>query len=136
MNAAVHRLPVAERWEGVRSCGVLESERRVGDKTSVERRYFITSLEHRDAERLGSILRGHWGVENHLHWTLDVAFREDDCTIHEGHGPENFSLLRKIALTALKADTSFKASIARRRKRAGWDNEYLLTILRGGITRE
>lgn len=131
-NAAA--LPVAERWEGIRSCGVLESERTVGDRTSVERRYFITSLEHQDGDQLASILRGHWSVENHLHWTLDVAFREDDCTVHEGHGPENLSLLRKIALTALKAATSFKASVARRRKRAGWDDKYLLDVLRSGIT--
>ena len=127
-------LPVAERWEGVRSCGVMESMRTVGDKTSTEYRYFITSLEHHDGERLTSILRGHWGVENHLHWTLDVAFREDACTVHEGHGPENLSLLRKIALTALKATTSFKAGIARRRKRAGWDDAYLLEVLSRGIT--
>lgn len=126
-------LSEAERWEGLRSCGVMECTRTVGEHTSTERRYFITSLGHRDGDRLSSSLRGHWSIENHLHWTLDVAFREDACTVHEGHGPENLSLLRKIALTALKAATSFKASIARRRKRAGWDDKYLLDVLRCGI---
>lgn len=127
-------LPVAERWEGLRSCGVMECTRTVGEHTSTEQRYFITSLVHDDGDRLGAILRGHWSVENHLHWTLDVAFREDASAVHEGHGPENLSLLRKIALVALKATTSFKAGIARRRKRAGWDDKYLLEVLRSGIT--
>ncbi len=96
--------------------------RTIGDRTTTERRYFITSLDWRDDAQLLSVLRGHWSVENHLHWTLDVAFKEDDSAVHEGHGPENLSLLRKIALTALKRTTTFKAGLARRRKRAGWDD--------------
>jgi predicted transposase YbfD/YdcC len=127
-------LPMAERWAGVRSCGVIESEREVKGVESMDRRYFITSLPHEDAARLLRLARGHWAVENSLHWSLDVSFREDASAVHEGHGPENLSLLRKIALTALKADTSFKAGLARKRKRAGWDDGYLVRVLGAGIT--
>jgi predicted transposase YbfD/YdcC len=125
---------MAERWAGVRSCGVIESEREVKGVESMDRRYFITSLPHEDAARLLRLARGHWAVENSLHWSLDVSFREDASAVHEGHGPENLSLLRKIALTALKADTSFKAGLARKRKRAGWDDGYLVRVLGAGIT--
>lgn len=125
---------VAEKWEGLRSCGYVECMRTIGDRTTTERRYFITSLDWKDDAQLLSVLRGHWSVENHLHWTLDVAFKEDSSAVHEGHGPENLSLLRKIALTALKATTTFKAGLARRRKRAGWDDRYLLEVLLAGIT--
>jgi predicted transposase YbfD/YdcC len=127
-------LPMAERWAGVCCCGVIESEREVKGVESTERRYFITSLPHDDAARLLRLARGHWAVENSLHWSLDVSFREDASAVHEGHGPENLSLLRKIALTALKADTSFKAGLARKRKRAGWDDGYLVRVLGAGIT--
>jgi len=132
--ASAQSLPMAERWAGVRSCGVIESERAVKGVESMERRYFITSLPHEDAARLLRLARGHWAVENSLHWSLDVSFREDASAVHEGHGPENLSLLRKIALTALKADTSFKAGLARKRKRAGWDDGYLVRVIGAGIT--
>jgi predicted transposase YbfD/YdcC len=127
-------LPMAERWAGVCSCGLIESEREAKGVESTERRYFITSLPHDDAARLLRLSRGHWAVENSLHWSLDVSFREDASAVHEGHGPENLSLLRKIALTALKSDTSFKAGLARKRKRAGWDDGYLVRVLGAGIT--
>ena len=131
---SAQHLPVAERWAGVRSCGVIESVREIDGVASTERRYFIASLPHDDAARLLRIARGHWSVENSLHWSLDVSFREDASAVHEGHGPENLSLLRKIALTALRADTSFKAGLARKRKRAGWDDAYLVRVLGAGIT--
>lgn len=123
---------MTDRWEGLRSCGVIECERTEKGRTSIESHYFIASLLHHDAEAPGTVMRAHWGIENGLHWTLDVGFREDQCAVHEGHAPENLSLLRKIALTLLKEDTSFKAGIQRKRKRAGWDEAYL----RGLLTRE
>ena len=77
------------------------SERRAGDKTSVEARYFISSLES-DAKRLLEAIRAHWGIENGLHWVLDIAFREDESRIRKGNGPQNFAVLRHIALNLLK----------------------------------
>jgi predicted transposase YbfD/YdcC len=133
MATSASALPMAERWEGVMSCGVVESDRTVKGVRTTERRYFITSLPHDDADRLLRLARGHWGVENNLHWVLDVAFREDASAVHEGHAPENLSLLRKIALTALKSEITFKAGIARKRKRAGWDDRYLFEVLTAGF---
>lgn len=101
---------------------------------SAERRYFIASLPHDDAARLLRLARGHWAVENSLHWSLDVSFREDASAVHEGHGPENLSLLRENALTALKVDKSFKAGLARKRNRARWDNAYLVQVPGAGTT--
>lgn len=73
-------------------------------------------------------------MENALHWSLDVAFHEDDSLIHTGHAPENLSLVRKFALTLLTRDKTRRASVAERRKVAGWDDEFLLALLRQGIT--
>ena len=75
--------------------------------------------------------RGHWGIENDLHWTLDVAFREDDGLRRKGHGPENFALLRRIALNRLKQDSICKRGIKTKRRRCGWDESYLATMVFG-----
>jgi predicted transposase YbfD/YdcC len=125
--------PATARWPGLASCVLVESERELNGKVTRERRYYITSLPHDDAVRLGQAIRGHWSVETPLHWHLDVAFREDASTVSAGHGPENLSLLRKIALTALTRDPSAKLGVAARRKRAGWDDRYLLKVLAHGI---
>jgi predicted transposase YbfD/YdcC len=82
-----------------------------------------------DAQRVGQIVRGHWGVENKLHWHLDVSFGEDLCKIRTDHAAENFSLVKKMALGLLKADTSEKLGVPNKRKLAGWSPEYLLKIL-------
>lgn len=125
---------LSTEWKGLNSCGVIETERTVDGKTSVTDHYFISSLPHGDAALLGDHVRGHWGIENKLHWTLDVAFREDESAVHEGHAPENLSLIRKMVLALLKEDTSFKAGIQRKRKRAGWDEPYLRSLLTREIT--
>jgi predicted transposase YbfD/YdcC len=126
--------PATARWVGLASCILIESERRQDGVVTRECKYFITSLPHHDAGALGQSIRGHWSVENLLHWQLDVAFHEDACTVSAGHGAENLSLLRKIALTALTRETSPKLGVAARRKRAGWDDNYLLQVLAHGIT--
>jgi predicted transposase YbfD/YdcC len=97
----------------------------------VTRRYFISSLKS-DAERLLRAVRGHWGIENKVHWVLDIAFREDDCRIRKGNGAENFAVLRHIALNLLRRETSAKRrSLKGKRKKAAWDEEYLLKVLTG-----
>ncbi len=116
------------QWKGLRSMGVVEASRIVGEKYSVERRYYISSLPA-DAERLAEAVRGHWGIENNLHWVLDVAFREDESRIRMGHAAENMGIVRRIALNLLKHDRSVKLGVANKRLKAGWNENYLLNIL-------
>ena len=126
-------LPELARWEGLASFIQVESERHTADKVSHEVRYYIASLPPHSASLFGAKIRGHWSVENPLHWQLDVAFREDACMVSAGHGAENLSLLRKIALTMITRDKTRKLGIAAHRKRAGWNDDRLLHVLVHGI---
>lgn len=121
-------LRTAEDWAELHSLIMLRAERRLGDQVSVEWRYYISSLAE-PAERLLAIIRGHWGIENELHWCLDVAFGEDDSRIRKGDGAQNFSFLRRLALTLLKRETTAKMGLKAKRHKAGWNNDYLLTVL-------
>jgi predicted transposase YbfD/YdcC len=76
-------------------------------------------------------VRTHWGIENKVHWVLDIVFREDDCRVRKGNGAENFAVLRHIALNLLRAETSTKRSLKGKRKKAAWDEQYLLKVLTG-----
>ncbi len=118
-----------EKWEGLQSFGMVESVREIGDTRSYERRLYLMSLPC-DAKEFAKAARGHWGVENPLHWTLDVTFREDDSRARSGHAAENMASLRRLALNLLKKDKA-KPSLSIRRKRlmAGWNGEYLKSIL-------
>ncbi|NER26055.1 MAG: ISAs1 family transposase, partial [Symploca sp. SIO1C2] len=116
-------------WKKLTSFAMVESERTVSGNTSLERRYYISSLCGDDASSMARAIRAHWGVENSLHWVLDVAFREDDSRIRTGHAAENFGVIRQIALNLLKQDKSVKVGIANKRLHAGWDHDYLLKIL-------
>ena len=115
-------------WPGLRSIGMVTAERREGGRVSVESRYYISSLGS-DAGRLLQATRSHWGIENSLHWVLDLSFREDESRVRTGKAPENLALIRHLALNLLRQDRASKTSIKARRKQAGWDNDYLLTIL-------
>jgi predicted transposase YbfD/YdcC len=117
-------------WRGLQSIAMIQAERQLGDQTTVTRRYFISSLNG-DAELLLKAVRGHWGIENKVHWVLDIAFREDDCRIRKGHGAENFAVLRHIALNLLRRETSAKRSIKGKRMKAALDEKYLLKVLVG-----
>ena len=116
------------QWAGLRSMGKVEATRTVNGKTSVECRYYISSLSA-DAERLAEAVRGHWGIENQMHWVLDVAFREDESRIRMGHAATNMGIVRRIALNLLKKDASVKLGVANKRLKAAWDEDYLLKIL-------
>jgi predicted transposase YbfD/YdcC len=118
----------AADWKKLRSVVKVQSERRIGAENSLQDRYFISCLAG-DAKHLLRSVRSHWSIENSLHWVLDIAFREDDSRIRKDHGPENFAILRHIALNLLKQDTSVKAGIKARRLKAGWDEAYLLKLL-------
>ena len=120
------------KWKGLRSIVMIESERTIGSDTSIERRYYWSSHVV-DAKAFGEMIRGHWGIENQLHWCLDVAFREDESRIRTDHGPENLALLRKLAMNLARSERSRKKGIQAKRKRAAWDDAYLLTLLRAGL---
>ena len=115
-------------WPGLRGIGMVTAERREGGRVSVESRYYISSLGS-DAGRLLQATRSHWGIENSLHWVLDLSFREDESRVRTGKAPENLALIRHLALNLLRQDRASKTSIKARRKQAGWDNDYLLSIL-------
>lgn len=110
-------------WAGVKTLVLLESIRETNGVASCERRYHISSLAA-DAERLGRAARGHWGVENGLHWSLDVAYGEDQARMRDGNAAENFPILRRITLNLIRQDTSVKAGVKNRHKVAGWDDGY------------
>lgn len=122
---------IAAAWKGLGSIVQIESVREVLGKPApqIERRLYISSLRGRDATRMGDWVRGHWSVENNLHWQLDVSFREDERRIRRDHGAENYSRLCRLALNLLKRDRSVKAGIQTKRLKAGWDEHYLLRLL-------
>lgn len=118
------------RWEGLRSIGMVESTRTVGGKTSVERRFYITSLEP-DAAQFARAVRGHWAIENTLHWSLDVSLNEDQNRIRLGNAAENLSRLRHITLNLLQQETKLRRGIKGKQRNAAWDLSYLLVVLNG-----
>jgi predicted transposase YbfD/YdcC len=117
-------------WAGLKSIVMLESERTVGGETSYTRRYYIASLPA-DAERIGKAVRAHWSIENQLHWSLDVSFNEDQSRIRKDNAPENFAMIRHLALSLLKRETTSKRGVTARRRKAGWDDQYLLQVIAG-----
>lgn len=120
--------PDRSRWKHLRSVGMVEAERHVGEQVSRERRYYLSTLPQ-DVHRFAEAVRGHWGIENSVHWLLDVVFHEDACRIRHDHAPENFAILRRIALNVLRQDTVCRRGIGVKRKRAGWDDAYVAQLL-------
>ena len=116
------------KWKGVNSVACLTNTKKYikSGKTTVERRYYITSLPL-DSERITETIRSHWGIENNLHWQLDVSFNEDSQK-KKKNAAQNFSLLNKIAMTQLK-NNKRKASLKGKRKMAGWSDEFLAELL-------
>jgi len=121
-------LDIQEKWPGLQSVIMVLGERTLEGTTTVQPRYYISSLPA-DAERLLDAVRSHWGVENGLHWMLDIAFREDDSRVRKGHGQHNLTILRRLALNLLRKADSVPGGLKARRLRAGWDRAYLLRVL-------
>lgn len=120
-------------WAGLQSLVMVEATREIVNgkgkgEVSVERRYYISSLPA-EAKRLAGLIRSHWDIENRLHWVLDVTFGEDDSRVRIGNGPQNFALLRRMALNLLRRETGNRGGPTVKRRRAMWDTEYLKNVL-------
>ncbi len=128
LSTAIDWFEDADDWAGLRALGMVEAERTVGAaETTLHRRYYLTTLD--DVGAFARAVRAHWGVENSLHWVLDMAFDEDHSRVRSGNAAENFAIIRQIALNLLKQETVEKVGIKTKRKMCGWDHSYLLTVL-------
>jgi predicted transposase YbfD/YdcC len=124
-------IPELAGWPGCRSAAMVTSTREVGDQKSTESRYYISSLPP-VAETIAKGIRGHWGIENSLHWVLDVEFDEDRSRVRKGESPENLAIIRHVAINLLKRETSLKrASTGRKRLKCAMSNNYLGKVLFG-----
>ncbi len=119
-----------EQWQDLSTIVMTQRECYQEGVTSLEYRYYITSMKN-NAREIARAVRGHWGIENGLHWVLDIAFREDESRIRKDHAPANFAILRHMALNLLKQENSKRRSIKTKRLKAGWDMKYLGRVLHG-----
>ena len=122
------RIDPLQKWEKLTSICMVESVRIVNEKIGIETRYFISSLEN-DAQKLAEAIRGHWSIENSLHWVLDVAFEEVNSRIRRDNAPANFAVLRHIAVNIISQNKSRKLSVRSKRFLATLDEEYSIELL-------
>jgi predicted transposase YbfD/YdcC len=118
-----------ENWKKLFTVSRIRAQRLMGEESSCEDRYHIASIT--GAKRVLGAVRSHWGIENELHWTLDIAFDEDRCRVRKDNGPQNFAILRHIALNLLKQEKTCKRGIKGKRLLAAWKQDYLLKVLAG-----
>jgi predicted transposase YbfD/YdcC len=116
------------KWKSINTIGVVESTRDTGDEVKTERRYFVSSLEA-DEELFAHAVRSHWGIENRLHYMLDVIYREDACRVRKDYSPRTLALIRKIALTIARSDKESKTSVRGRVQQMAWSEDYLESLL-------
>lgn len=121
-------LPMKNEWANLQSIAMVKSKRTIGDKSADEVRYYVSSLEP-NAKELARVIRSHWGIENSVHWVLDVTFEEDDSMVLTGNAGENLSILRRLTLNMLRLDPDKKCSLKVKRKKAGWNDDYLAYLL-------
>ena len=129
ITTSARDIPMASQWKGLQTIGIVISEREEKGEKATQCRYYISSLQN-NAELFAKAVRSHWGIENSLHYVLDVTFREDECRIRKGNAPENFAVLRHIARNLLQQEKT-KMSIKQKQLRSGWDDKFLTKVLFG-----
>lgn len=130
ISEQIHWFADRPQWEKLRTVAMVEAERHIGSHVSVERRFYLCSLPP-DAKLLAHAVRSHWGIENQLHWVLDVQMGEDQCRVRTGHAAENLATLRRIALNLQRRDKRPALSIKSKQLKASWDHAYLQSLLKG-----
>lgn len=118
-----------EQWAGLRTIVIVERVRHLWNKTTREVQFYLSSLPV-DAQLNGRAIRQHWGIENQVHWSLDVTFNEDKSRIRSLNSPQNFALVRRIALNAVNQETTLQRSLRQKIKRAAMNNDYMMQILK------
>jgi len=116
------------KWSGLKSIGMVESQREMNGEVSIEQRYYILSIDS-DVHKFATAVRSHWSIENQLHWILDVGFGEDAAQSFSGYSAENLAVIRHISVNLLSRDNKSKVGVKTRRLKAGWDDNYLKTVL-------
>ncbi len=130
--AVMGNLYQIEQWAGLKTIVMVRRVRHLWNKTTREVMFYLTSLPC-DAALIGRAIRTHWGIENQLHWVLDVTWGEDKSRIRRGHGGENMALLRRLAISVLNQETSQKRSLKQKAKRAAMSPDYMLSVLCAGL---
>jgi len=130
---AINALTHAEKWEPVKSIIRVTSERILGDKKTLDSRYYISSIEDLNAAKALDMVRNHWAVENRLHWNLDVSFREDECRVYAKNASENLVVVRHIALNLLRSVKSVKGGIGARRMQSAYSDAIRMKVLCAGL---
>ena len=123
-------LPDRGRWKGIKAIGMVINITVRNGKETGEVRYYLLS-RYLSSRRFAAAVRGHWSIENCLHWQLDVTFGEDQCRVRKEHADANLSILRRTALSLLKNERTLKVGIKNKRLTAGWDEAYLEKVLLG-----
>jgi predicted transposase YbfD/YdcC len=120
----------SEKWTGIQTVVRIESRREAGDRDESQTRYYISSLPC-EAEAIARAVRGHWGIENSMHWVLDVVFREDDSRIRKDNSPENLAVIRRAALNMIKLNKPKGLSVRKARMKAMMNQEFTERLLTG-----
>ena len=131
---AIPNLYQASAWAGLQTVVMVIRIRQLWNKTTREVQFYLSSLPC-DAVAIARAIRAHWGIENQLHWVLDVTFSEDASRIRTGHSPENFALMRRMAISLLNQEISTKRSLRQKTKRAAMDSNYMLQVLATALPR-
>jgi predicted transposase YbfD/YdcC len=126
--ATLGEIAGAATWPGLQTIVMVVRERRLWNRTTREVHYYLSSLPF-ESNAVGKAIRAHWGIENGLHWVLDVGFGEDSCRVRTGHAPQNLTLLRRLAINALNQEQSCRRSLRQKMNRAGMDDGYMLQVL-------